>query len=97
MKRMPPFLSDCTERFARVSSSTNAAFHAGPCGWVYRVPLYKRVLFGLMRYGWALVVPALLVTIACALSGCVDMETEEATAATDRDRAAEAFALRGVR
>lgn len=96
MKRMPPFLSDCTERFPRVSSSTNAEFHAGPCGWKYRTPIYKRVIFTLGRPG-TLLIAVVLAFAATSLSGCVDMETEEATAATDRDRAAEAMALRGVR
>lgn len=93
MKRMPSYLSDCTERFPRVSSSTNAAFHASPCGWVYRAPIYKRVLFALMRFGWALVVPALLAAIGFAMVGCVDIDTDERTALAVSDLPAKAMAV----
>ena len=95
MKRMPPFLSDCTERFPRISRSTNAAFHAGPCAWKYRTPVYKRMLFAVTRHGWMIVVVALIAAVCMGMTGCVDMESEAASGADLRDAVEQA--RKGVR
>lgn len=50
--------------------------------YAYRAPLYKRVLFGIVRHGWIAFVVALAVLV---LTGCVDMDSEQRSADSLRD------------
>lgn len=54
---------------------------------VFHQPLLQRLFFGFVRHGWILFVLALAVLV---LSGCSDMQAEEATAASVADAIADA-------
>lgn len=81
MKTMPKYLDNCTSVFPRTSRCDGHAIY------LYTTPLHKRLFFGLMRRGW-LLVPVVLAVIV--LAGCVDMASEENTAASLRDAVAQA-------
>lgn len=48
----------------------------------YKPPLARRLFYACIRHGWAI---AVLCIAALVLSGCVDMDSEERTAASLRD------------
>lgn len=52
---------------------------------VFRKPLTKRLFYACVRWGWLWIFIAVL-----ALTGCVDMAAEDATAASLRDALAQA-------
>jgi hypothetical protein len=73
--------SNWTLRFPRTTRCDGHAIY------YYRQPLLKRFFYGCIRRGW-LLVPVVLAVIV--LAGCVDMASEENTAASLRDAVAQA-------
>ncbi len=58
---------------------------------IYRTPPLRRFFYGCIRHGWMAFVVLLAVLV---LSGCVDMQTEDASAASLRDALAQAQCLK---
>lgn len=77
--------SNWTGRTSR--TMTEALGCTGHAIYAYRTPLYKRLLFAFMRYGWAIIIVVLAVLV---LTGCVDMQAEQDVAADLRDAVATA-------
>lgn len=77
--------SNWTGRTARTTEQALGC--TGHAIYAYRTPLYKRLLFAFMRYGWAIIIAVLAVLV---LSGCVDMQAEQDVAADLRDAVAQA-------
>lgn len=73
--------SNWTLRFPRTTRCDGHAIY------YYRQPLLKRFFYGCIRHGWIAIVVVLAVL---ALTGCVDMASEENTAASLRDAVAQA-------
>lgn len=73
--------SNWTLRFPRTTRCDGHAIY------LYRQPAYRRFFYGCIRYGWIAIVVVLAVL---ALTGCVDMASEENTAASLRDAVAQA-------
>lgn len=72
--------SNWTGRTARTTEQALGC--TGFAGYAYRMPLYKRVLFAIIRHGWAI---ALLCIAVLVLSGCDEMDSQERGAANLRD------------
>lgn len=77
--------SNWTLRFPRTTRCDGHAIY------LYRQPLWKRILFACVRLGWVLV-PVILAVVV--LSGCSDMDSEERGAANLRDAVAQAQGAR---
>lgn len=60
----------------------------------YKTPAHRRVFYALCRWGWAIVPAVLAVSV---LTGCVDMQTGEADAASLRDAVAQANTVAEVK
>ena len=73
--------SNWTLRFPRTTRCDGHAIY------LYKPPLHRRFFYALCRHGWVLFVVALAVLV---LSGCNDMQAEEATAASVADAIADA-------
>lgn len=73
--------SNWTLRFPRTTRCDGHAIY------YYRQPLLKRFFYGCIRHGWIAIVVVLTVLV---LTGCVDMASEENTAASLRDAVAQA-------
>lgn len=73
--------SNWTLRFPRTTRCDGHAIY------YYRTPAHRRFFYVFMRRGW-LLVPVVLAVIV--LAGCVDMASEENTAASLRDAVAQA-------
>ena len=73
--------SNWTLRFPRTTRCDGHAIY------LYTPPLYKRLFFGLIRYGWLAILVLLAVLV---LTGCVDMESEQHAADSLRDAVAQA-------
>lgn len=73
--------SNWTLRFPRTTRCDGHAIY------YYRQPLLKRFFYGCIHHGWIAIVVVLAVL---ALTGCVDMASEENTAASLRDAVAQA-------
>lgn len=90
MTRAPSYLDDNTRTFARTCpgfGKTRAQMAAAI--EVHQIPLHRRFVYAFCRHGWV-IVPAVLAVLV--LSGCNDMQAEEATAASLRDALAQARA-----
>lgn len=73
--------SNWTLRFPRTTRCDGRAIY------YYKTPAHRRFFYAFMRYGWIAIVVVLAVL---ALTGCVDMASEENTAASLRDAVAQA-------
>lgn len=73
--------SNWTLRFPRTTRCDGHAIY------YYKTPAHRRFFYAFVRRGW-LLVPVVLAVIV--LSGCVDMASEENTAASLRDAVAQA-------
>jgi len=69
MIRMPPYLDNCTSRFARTSRCDGHAIY------YHRAPITRRFFYALCRWGWLVIFLA-----ALALTGCADHSAEHAQA-----------------
>ncbi len=73
--------SNWTLRFPRTTRCDGRAIY------YYKTPAHRRFFYAFVRRGW-LLVPVVLAVIV--LAGCVDMASEENTAASLRDAVAQA-------
>lgn len=81
MIRMPPYLNNCTSRFARTARCDGQAIYH------YPAPITRRFFYAVIRWGWA-IVPVLL--LAFVLTGCDDIEMHIAVQADLADAIATA-------
>lgn len=81
MIRMPPYLDNCTSRFARTTRCDGQAIY------YYPAPITRRFFYALMRWGWV-IVPAVL--LAFVLTGCDDIDMHIAVQADLADAIATA-------
>ena len=83
MIRMPPYLDNCTSRFARTTRCDGHAIYYHPA------PITRRFFYGLCSYGW----PWFLtwaIAAAVFLTGCDDLESYAADQASLADAIAQA-------
>ena len=67
MIRMPPYLDNCTSRFARTTRCDGHAIY------YHQAPITRRFFYGLCRWGWAIVPAVLALSV---LTGCADSSAE---------------------
>lgn len=72
MIRMPPYLDNCTSRFARTTRCDGHAIYYHPA------PITRRFFYGLCRWGWAIVPAVLALSV---LTGCDDLGAHAAVQA----------------
>ncbi len=81
MIRMPPYLDNCTSRFARTTRCDGHAIYYHPA------PITRRFFYVVIRWGWV-IVPVLL--LAFVLTGCDDIDMHIAAQADLADAIATA-------
>ena len=90
MTRAPSYLDNNTRTFARTCPGFGkTAAEMAAAIEVHKIPLHRRFVYALCRHGWV-IAPAVLAVLV--LSGCNDMQAEQATAASLRDALAHARA-----
>ena len=72
MIRMPPYLDNCTSRFARTTRCDGQAIYYHPA------PITRRFFYALCRWGWAIVPAVLALSV---LTGCDDLGAHAAVQA----------------
>ena len=81
MIRMPPYLDNCTSRFARTTRCDGHAIY------YHQAPITRRFFDGLCRWGWAIVPAVLALSV---LTGCDDIDMHIAVQADLADAIATA-------
>ena len=81
MIRVPPYLDNCTSRFARTTRCNEHAIY------YHQAPITRRFFYGLCRWGWAIVPAVLALSV---LTGCDDLESYAADQASLADAIAQA-------